>query len=136
MSARNVRRKASWLLASFFLLGASLVITPFAQSVSAVPPTGTTLTGLAAYWSFDSSSNFNVPDVGGSTLTKDNGASWSASGKFGGALSLNGGSQSLYDASSPSYLPVGNSSYTQSVWFKPNEVSGNGGLVGWGDYFS
>jgi hypothetical protein len=74
--------------------------------------------------------------VGGSTLTKGNGASWSASGKFGGALSLNGGSQSLYDTSSPSYLPVGNSSYTQSVWFKPNEVSGNGGLVGWGDYFS
>ena len=136
MSARNVRRKASWLLASFFLLGASLVITPFAQSVSAVPPAGTTLTGLAAYWSFDSSSNFNVPDVGGSTLTKGNGASWSASGKFGGALSVNGGSQSLYDTSSPSYLPVGNSSYTQSVWFKPNVVSGGGGLVGWGDYFS
>ena len=136
MIARNVCRKASWLLASFFLLGASLVITPFAQSVSAVPPAGTTLTGLAAYWSFDSSSNFNVPDMGGSTLTKGNGASWSASGKFGGALSLNGGSQSLYDTSSPSYLPVGNSSYTQSVWFKPNVVSGNGGLVGWGDYFS
>ena len=136
MSARNVCRKASWLSASFFLLVASLAITPFAQSVSAVPPAGTTLTGLAAYWSFDSSSNFNVPDVGGSTLTKGNGASWSASGKFGGALSVNGGSQSLYDTSSPSYLPVGNSSYTQSVWFKPNVVSGNGGLVGWGDYFS
>ena len=136
MSARNVCRKASWLSASFFLLVAALAITPFAQSVSAVPPAGTTLTGLAAYWSFDSSSNFNVPDVGGSTLTKGNGASWSASGKFGGALSLNGGSQSLYDTSSPSYLPVGNSSYTQSVWFKPNVVSGNGGLVGWGDYFS
>ena len=136
MSARNVCRKASWLSASFFLLVASLAITPFAQSVSAVPPAGTTLTGLAAYWSFDSSSNFNVPDVGGSTLTKGNGASWSASGKFGGALSLNGGSQSLYDTSSPSYLPVGNSSYTQSVWFKPNVVSGNGGLVGWGEYFS
>ena len=136
MSARNVCRKASWLLASFFLLVASLVITPFAQSVSAVPPAGPTLTGLAAYWSFDSSSNFNVPDVGGSTLTKGNGASWSASGKFGGALSLNGGSQSLYDTSSPSYLPVGNSSYTQSVWFKPDVVSGTGGLVGWGDYGS
>ena len=136
MSARNVCRKASWLSASFFLLVAALAITPFAQSVSAVPPAGTTLTGLAAYWSFDSSSNFNVPDVGGSTLTKGNGASWSASGKFGGALSLNGGSQSLYDTSSPSYLPVGNSSYTQSVWFKPNVVSGGGGLVGWGDYGS
>ena len=136
MTPRNVCRKASWLLASFFLLGASIVLSPFTQSVSAGPPAGTTLTGLAAYWSFDSSSNFNVPDVGGSTLTKGNGASWSASGKFGGALSLNGSSQSLYDTSSPSYLPVGNSSYTQSVWFKPNVVSGGGGLVGWGDYGS
>lgn len=136
MTPRNVCRKASWLLASFFLLGASIVLSPFTQSVSAGPPAGTTLTGLAAYWSFDSSSNFNVPDVGGSTLTKGNGASWSGSGKFGGALSLNGSSQSLYDTSSPSYLPVGNSAYTQSVWFKPNVVSGNGGLVGWGDYFS
>jgi len=136
MTPRNVCRKASWLLASFFLLGASIVLSPFTQSVSAGPPAGTTLTGLAAYWSFDSSSNFNVPDVGGSTLTKGNGASWSGSGKFGGALSLNGSSQSLYDTSSPSYLPVGNSSYTQSVWFKPNVVSGDGGLVGWGDYGS
>ena len=136
MTPRNVCRKAPWLLASFFLLGASIVLSPFTQSVSAGPPAGTTLTGLAAYWSFDSSSNFNVPDVGGSTLTKGNGASWSASGKFGGALSLNGSSQSLYDTSSPSYLPVGNSSYTQSVWFKPNVVSGDGGLVGWGDYGS
>ena len=136
MTPRNVCREASWLLASFFLLGASIVLSPFTQSVSAGPPAGTTLTGLAAYWSFDSSSNFNVPDVGGSTLTKGNGASWSGSGKFGGALSLNGSSQSLYDTSSPSYLPVGNSSYTQSVWFKPNVVSGDGGLVGWGDYGS
>jgi hypothetical protein len=136
VTPRNVCREASWLLASFFLLGASIVLSPFTQSVSAGPPAGTTLTGLAAYWSFDSSSNFNVPDVGGSTLTKGNGASWSGSGKFGGALSLNGSSQSLYDTSSPSYLPVGNSSYTQSVWFKPNVVSGDGGLVGWGDYGS
>ena len=136
MTPRNVCRKASWLLASMLLLSASFLFSPFTPPVSAGPPAGTTLTGLAAYWSFDSSSNFNVPDVGGSTLTKGNGASWSASGKFGGALSLNGGSQSLYDTSSPSYLPVGNSSYTQSVWFKPNVVSGGGGLVGWGDYFS
>jgi len=105
------------------------------NSVSAAPPAGTTLSGLSAYWSFDSSSNFNVPNVGGSTLTRGNGASWSASGKFGGALSLNGNSQSLYDLSSPAYLPVGNSSYTQSVWFRPTVVN-NGGLMGWGTYGS
>ena len=108
----------------------------FGHTVAAAPPAGTTLTGLAAYWSFDSSANFNVPDVGGSTLTKGNGASWSASGKFGGALSLNGASQSLHDTSSPAYLPIGNSSYTQSVWFRPAAVNGSGGLVGWGNYGS
>ena len=44
------------------------------SKVSAAPPAGSTLTDVAAYWSFDSSTNFNVPDVGGSTLTKGNGA--------------------------------------------------------------
>jgi hypothetical protein len=125
---------------SFYLCVGVAVLLAFGlavstNSVSAAPPAGTTLTGLSAYWSFDSSSNFNVPNVGGSTLTKGNGASWSASGKFGGALSLNGNSQSLYDLSSPAYLPVGNSSYTQSVWFRPTVVN-NGGLMGWGTYGS
>jgi len=104
------------------------------RAVEAASPSGSTLTGLVGYWSFDNSATFQVPDVGGSTLTRGNSASWSASGKFGGALSLNGGSQSLYDTSSPAWLPVGNSSYSQSVWFRPNAVAGSGGLVGWGNY--
>ena len=99
--------------------------------VSAAPPAGSTLTDVAAYWSFNSSTNFNVPDVGGSTLTKGNGASWSANGKFGGALSVNGYSQSLYDLSSPAYLPIGNSSYSQSLWFKPTVVNSSG-FISWG----
>jgi len=114
----------------------ALVTATVGHTVAAAPPAGTTLTGLAAYWSFDSSTDFNVPDAGGSTLTKGNGASWTASGKFGGALSLNGASQSLHDTSSPAYLPIGNSSYTQSVWFRPAAVNGSGGLVGWGNYGS
>lgn len=127
----QVRHSVIALLGVMSLLLSGLLAST--HSVLAAPPVGSTLTGLAAYWSFDSSSNFNVPDVGGSTLTKGNGASWSASGKFGGALSLNGNSQSLYDLSSPAYLPVGNSSYTQSVWFRPSVVN-NGGLMGWGSY--
>lgn len=104
------------------------------RTVHAAPPAGSALTGLVGYWSFDSQTLFNEPDIGGSVLTKGNGASWTANGKFGGALSLNGASQSLYDTSSPAWLPVGNSSYTQSVWFRPAAVSGSGGLVGWGNY--
>jgi hypothetical protein len=127
----QVRRSVIALVGVMSVLLSGLLAST--HSVLAAPPAGNTLTGLAAYWSFDSSSNFNVPDVGGSTLTKGNGASWTASGKFGGALSLNGSSQSLYDLSSPSYLPVGNSSYSQSVWFKPSVVN-NGGLIGWGSY--
>ena len=130
----QVRRSVIALVGVMSVLLSGLLAST--HSVLAATPAGSTLTGLAAYWSFDSSTNFNVPDVGGSTLTKGNGASWTASGKFGGALSLNGSSQSLYDLSSPAYLPVGNSSYTQSVWFKPNVVSGSGGLVGWGSYGS
>ncbi|MCE2736266.1 MAG: hypothetical protein ACK45J_00155 [Acidimicrobiaceae bacterium] len=121
------------------VMTAALMVVPVwvtSRSAGAAPPSGTTLNDLVAYWSFDNSASFETPDRGGSVLTKGNGASWSANGKFGGALSLNGSSQSLYDTSSPSYLPVGNSSYTQSVWFKPNVVSGGGGLVGWGNYGS
>ncbi len=101
------------------------------SEVSATPPAGSTLADVAAYWSFDSSTNFNVPDVGGSTLTKGNGASYSVNGKFGGALSVNGQSQSVYDLSSPAYLPIGNSPYSQSLWFKPAVVN-SGGFISWG----
>ena len=132
-SSVPAKRRTGLLLGSVAVLALGLVAST--HSASAATPAGSTLTGLAAYWSFDSSTNFNVPDVGGSTLTKGNGASWTASGKFGGALSLNGSSQSLYDLSSPAYLPVGNSSYTQSVWFRPSVVN-NGGLMGWGSYGS
>ena len=106
-----------------FVTVAALVVPVWAASVAdAAPPSGTTVNGLVGYWSFDDSATFQNPDVGGSTLTRGNNASWSASGKFGGALSLNGASQSLYDTSSPAWLPVGNSSYTQSVWFRPAAV--------------
>ena len=101
------------------------------SQVSAAPPAGSTLTDVAAYWSFDSPTNFNVPDVGGSTLTKGNGASYSANGKFGGALSVNGSTQSLYDLSSPAYLPIGNSPYSQSLWFKPAVVASTT-FISWG----
>ena len=101
------------------------------SKVSAAPPAGSTLTDVAAYWSFDSSTNFNVPDVGGSTLTKGNGASYSANGKFGGALSVNGNTQSLYDLSLPAYLPIGNSPYSQSLWFKPAMINASG-FISWG----
>ncbi|MFM7262321.1 MAG: Ig-like domain-containing protein, partial [Acidimicrobiales bacterium] len=128
------RRGIARLAAAVGLLSVALpAVVPDAE---AMVPMAVPASGLVGYWSFDDSVNFNVPDSGGSTLTKGNSASWSASGKFGGALSLSGASQSLYDTSSPAWLPVGNSSYTQSVWFKPAAVSGAGGLVGWGNYGS
>lgn len=107
------------------------ILVSVVSEVSAAPPAGSTLTDVAAYWSFDSPTNFNVPDVGGSTLTKGNGASYSANGKFGGALSVNGSTQSLYDLSLPAYLPIGNSPYSQSLWFKPAVVN-SGGFISWG----
>jgi uncharacterized repeat protein (TIGR02543 family) len=48
MTPRNVCRKAPWLLASFFLLGASIVLSPFTQSVSAVGETAGIVTSALA----------------------------------------------------------------------------------------
>ena len=72
MSARNVCRKASWLLASFFLLGASIVLSPFTQSVSAVGETaGIVTSGLALNLDPNVSSSYSgsgttVTDLSGS----------------------------------------------------------------------
>lgn len=99
-----MKRHRPWAI----VITAALMVAPIwvtSRSADAAPPSGTTLNDLVAYWSFDDAASFESPDRGGSVLTKGNGASWTANGKFGGALSLNGSSQSLYDTSSPSYLP-------------------------------
>jgi hypothetical protein len=94
--------------------------------------------GLVSYWNFDNAGSLGA-DVGpsGNALTAFNGASYSAAGKNGGCLQLNGGSQYLGPAAGGgaalTNLPIGNSTYTLAAWIKPT-ASGARGIIGWGSY--
>ena len=85
---------------------------------------------LVAYWPFNDSGSLGSDSVGGSALVAT-GASFTLNGKFGGGVALNGSSQFL--SGTVNNLPTGNSTYTQSAWFKPT-VLGSQGIVGWGGY--
>ncbi len=86
--------------------------------------------GLVAYWPFNDSGTLGTDPIGGTVLTAT-GATFTASGKFGGGVALSGTTQFL--SGTVNNLPIGNSNYTQSAWFKPT-VLGARGIVGWGGY--
>ncbi|MEY3640414.1 MAG: hypothetical protein RLZZ199_219 [Actinomycetota bacterium] len=92
--------------------------------------------GLVAKWSFDSLSTLGTNSVGSGNLVPTGGPLWTASGKVGGALSLNGTSAYLPSATGTvTGLPVGNGTYSVSAWFNASEL-GDKGIVGWGNYWS
>ena len=88
--------------------------------------------GLVAYWPFNDAATLGK-DAGssGAVLTAAGSAAFTANGKSGGGLSLNGSGS--YLAGTVPGLPIGNSPYSQSAWFKPTSL-GARGIVGWGSY--
>ncbi len=87
---------------------------------------------LIAHWEFD-----NATNVGEATLSDDltvvGDASYSAAGKIGGALALDGSGDYLHldgDAL-PTDIPTGNSSYSVAAWIQTSAQKSNG-IVGWG----
>jgi hypothetical protein len=86
---------------------------------------------LVAYWPFSAAGTLGTDTVGGTVLTANGGAGFTATGKFGGGLALTGVSQFL--GGTVPGLPSGNGSYTQSAWIKP-AVLGQQGIMGWGNY--
>ena len=127
--AQCIRR----LIPVFSLLCAATFVGFSYSAVSATPTTDVT-TGLVAYWNFNNASAIGQSTTGGTPLIAQNGAQHTANGKFGGGLLLNGNSQMLSSATGTiDNLPIGNSSYTQSVWFKPAAL-GDKGFIGWGNY--
>ena len=89
--------------------------------------------GLIALYRFDSSDNLG-DEAGGASrdLAATGGASYTATGKFGGALHLDGtGFLSTVDGNIPGALPAANNPYTISGWVKPLAGS-EGSIVGWG----
>jgi hypothetical protein len=127
--AKCIRR----LIPVFSLLCAATFVGFSYSEVSASSTTDVT-TGLVAYWNFNNASAIGQSTTGGTPLIAENGAQYTANGKFGGGLLLNGNSQMLSSATGTiDNLPIGNSSYTQSVWFKPAAL-GDKGFIGWGNY--
>lgn len=90
--------------------------------------------GLVAKWSFDSLSTLGTNSAGTGNLTQTGSPTWTASGKVGGALSLNGLAYlNLAQGTSILGLPIGNSTYTQTAWFNASALGGRG-IIGWGSY--
>ena len=70
----------------------------------------------------------------GESLVKSGAPAWTSSGKLGGALELNGSSWLSASSGTINKLPLGNSTYSVSLWFKARTF-GAKGFVGWGDYW-
>ena len=110
----------------------------FATAAVLVFYVGNAKAELVAQWTFDDSGNVGKATVG-SDLTAVGNAAYSASGKSGGALSLDGASYlHLTDDALPANVPTGNGSYTITAWINTT-VYGEGyiganSIVGWGTY--
>ena len=101
--AKCIRR----LIPVFSLLCAAIFVG-FSYSEVAATPTTDVTTGLVAYWNFNNASAIGQSTTGGTPLTANNGAQYTASGKFGGGLLLNGASQMLTSATRTiDNLPIG-----------------------------
>ena len=96
--------------------------------------------GVVAYYQFNNSSNLGADSSGcdNNLVTASGTPLYSANGKFGGALYLDGSSTMNKGGAFPAGVPTGNSPYTVSAWIKPvypcAESDFRGGWVGWGNY--
>ena len=92
---------------------------------------------LIAHWTFDNSSNVGEATVSDNLTASGGGATYTASGKIGGALSLDGSAYLRVDASDtlPTGLTTGDASFTQSAWIQTSNNASNG-IIGWGNYGS
>lgn len=89
---------------------------------------------LVSLWRFDDPANLGKDSSAlGNDLTRQGDAAYSASGRIGGALSLDGNGDFLDSPGFPHGVPTGNTSYTIAAWFKP-DVTGTRGIIGWGNY--
>ncbi len=101
--------------------------------------TGIAQAALVGYWDFNNPSQLGYNQITTEVLTAAGDAQYTASGRFGGGLLLDGNGDYLYHdplSSAPTGTPTGNSSYTISAWIKPIAVGGSNreGIVGWGNF--
>ncbi len=133
IAAVNIAGTSTYLASSATTTPATTPSAPQSLAVSSVS-TGTIATnGLVGYWSFDGSSTLGVNSVAGNTtLTAGGSPTYTASGKNGGGLLLNGSS---YLSGSVLNLPTGSTSYTIGGWVR-NTTLGSQGILGWGNWGS
>ena len=88
------------------------------------------------YWTFSSLADVTKEGASNTNCTLNGNATYTADGKFGGGLLLDGSGDFVSCGSSTlTNLPIGNSNYTISVWVKSAALN-TGGYIGWGEYGS
>ena len=88
------------------------------------------------YWTFSSLADVTKEGASNTNCTLNGNATYTADGKFGGGLLLDGSGDFISCGSSTlTNLPIGNSNYTISVWVKSAALN-TGGYIGWGEYGS
>ena len=119
---------ASFLVIFIFSLF-SYVPSSFAADTNPGAPT--------LYWTFSSLTDVTKESASNTSCTLNGNATYTANGKFGGGLLLDGSGDFVSCGTSTlTNLPIGNSNYTISVWVKSAALQNNGGYIGWGEYGS
>ena len=111
---------------------ALLLVGLAAPTAQAALPAGT-----QGYYSFNNAADLGADlSANANHLSTASGApSFSASGKFGGALYLDGSSSMTTAAGFPTGFPTGTASYTLAVWEKLDTGASEGsGFIGWGNH--
>ena len=103
------------------------------EGVSSSRITNSLGNGLVSYWKLDESSGTSLSDSVGSNTGTATGTSV-VTGKYSNARSFNGSSDYI-GVSSPSNIPISNTTYTIEAWIYPI-ATGTRGIVGWGNYGS
>ena len=97
---------------------------------------GSASAALVGHWEFDNAGNVGEATLSDNLLTNGD-AAYSASGKIGGALALDGSGDflALSGGALPTGLPTGASSYTIAAFIQTTSNSRQG-IAGWGNYGS
>ena len=100
------------------------------------PATVTQQEHLTGWWEFDNPTNLGEDSSENLSHLNDNGnPTFHATGKWDGAIYLDGNDMLEQGAVFPSNVPTGGTAYSISCWINPDQ-GGNRGIVGWGTYGS
>lgn len=96
---------------------------------------------LIGLYTYDNVQNLGQDSSGkGNNLVAGYGTPTGVAGKFGGGIELHDNADLVSPTGTLAGLPTGGGSYTIASWINPDTAGGsgmgNGGIVGWGNYFT